>query len=239
VPLGLECRLMRQVLDWLGQNPTATTVASGVGGALCGAGLRQDWGKPNALLWVLGIAVSILLPALGTKRNRLQQGAHAARRCIKNALAACGAAHGYPERHVRVNIMCLSRDGRKRTVEKVTAFNMDADPDCDLEIDASAGVSGEALRQRVPTWGDLALSLQPGGPKWGLTDSQKAKVRSTLKSVLSVPIFDPENPDGDLLGTLQVDSDLTIAEMEFDRPERQAVAERFSDVVALLLKEGR
>ena len=56
---------------------------------------------------------------------------------------------------------------------------------------------------------------------------------------MSVPIFDPDDTDGPLLGTLQVDSDSTFQDMEFDRPERRAVAERFADVVALLLKTGR
>jgi hypothetical protein len=87
--------------------------------------------------------------------------------------------------------------------------------------------------------GDLALALQPGGPTWGLRDAERAKIRRDLKSIMSVPVFDPDNPAGPLLGTLQIDSDRTFQEMEFDNPHRRALAERFADVIALLLKAGR
>jgi hypothetical protein len=98
-----------------------------------------------------------------------------------------------------------------------------------------AAVCGSGLQQ---SWGHW-LAVLWGGPTWGLRDAERAKVRNGLKSILSVPLFDPDNPEGPLLGTLQVDSDLTIQQMEFDRPERRDLAERFADVVALLLKAGR
>ncbi len=224
----------------MADDSTVLTVAGVVGAAICGAGLQQYWGRWDvAALWGVGIAVFALLPALRSRRNRLQQGRRAAQTCIKNALMACGAAYGHPDKHTRANIMLASRGGARRKVDAATAFNMDRDPDQDLEIDATAGVSGEAVRSRVAVWGDLTLARQQGGPSWGLSHPEMAKVRGGLKSVLSVPLFDPDDPEGQLLGTLQVDSDLTIEEMGFDRPERRAVAERFADVVALLLKVGR
>jgi hypothetical protein len=228
---------VQRLLQWLGGYPTATAIVGGVGSAFCGIGLSQSWGHWILVLWVLGIALAIALPASTAKRNRLQQGQRAAQNCIRNLLAACGSAYGHADRHVRANIM-LAKDGRRR-VQAETAFNMDSDSDCDLEIDDSAGVSGEAFVQRATTYGDLAILLHPGGPTWGLRPAEKAKVRRDLKSILSAPIFDPDDAEGPLLGTLQVDSDLTFEQMEFDKPERRAVAERFADVVALLLKAGR
>jgi hypothetical protein len=158
----------------------------------------------------------------------------AAQSCIKKALAALGAAYGHPGRHVRTNIMLVN--GRNRRVDADTAFNMDGDPDHDLEIDITAGVSGEAFVQRATVFGDLRLALQEGGPTWGLRTAERAKIRRELRSILSVPLYDPDDPEGDLLGTLQVDSDLSITEMGFDVPEQRVIAERFADVIALLLK---
>ena len=234
----LEWARVRGVLDAIGEYPTVLTIVGGVGAAICGSGLRQHWGEWWAVPWTLGIFLFVALPALSAKRNRLQQGRQAARSCIRKALAACGSAYGYPDQHVRTNIMLVSKGGKRR-VDKDTAFYMSADPDQDLEIDATAGVSGEAFSQRVTFYGDLAMALQPGGPTWGLRDAERAKVRKGLKSILSVPVFDPDDADGPLLGTLQVDSDLTFEQLGFDRPERRDMAERFADVVALLLKAGR
>ncbi len=72
-------------------------------------------------------------------------------------------------------------------------------------------------------------------PAWGLQAVEQARVRPTLKSILSVPIFNPEDVDGPLLGTLQVDSDLTVEEAGFNKAESSELLQQFADVLALLL----
>ncbi len=52
--------------------------------------------------------------------------------------------------------MLARENGRKRRLDTETAFNMTADPDNDLEIDSTAGVSGEAFVHRLAAYGDLA-----------------------------------------------------------------------------------
>jgi hypothetical protein len=208
--------------------------------AICAIGVENAWQQGTALGaigWGLGLVAAIALSSIPVWRNKLDQTKGAAKTCIKNALKACAVAYGYPVRHVRVNVM-LSQKGRRK-VDSATAFNMSNDPDFDIEIDATAGVSGEAYSLRVPTFGDLTVALQPGVPTWGLKPAELAKIRQSLKSILSVPIFDPDDSAGALLGTLQIDSDLTFTEMQFDLPERREMAERFADVIALLLKAGR
>jgi len=116
---------------------------------------------------------------------------------------------------------------------------MDKDPDYDLEMDATAGVSGQVVVSRRPTIGDISLPLQPGGPDWGLREAEKARVRPTLKSILSVPVFNPTDTDGDLLATLQIDSDVPLAESGLGDEQKREVAQRFADVVSLLLEVSR
>jgi hypothetical protein len=113
--------------------------------------------------------------------------------------------------------MRVCQNKQRRRVDPELTFNMSSDPDIDLEIDVTAGVTGEAWIHRTPAFGDLTLALQKGGPTWGLRATETARVRPSLRSILSVPIFDPDNPTGDLLGTLQVDSDLSLQEMGFRR----------------------
>lgn len=72
-----------------------------------------------------------------------------------------------------------------------------------------------------------------------MRDGEKAKVRQSLKSILSVPVFNPADTDGPLFATLQVDSDFPLAEIGFDQEQKWRVAERFADVVSLLLETHR
>jgi hypothetical protein len=226
--------------DALSEQPTALSIVGGVGAAIAGAGMQEDWGSWRLLGWIVLLGICVGVPAWSANLNRLGQHKRAAAKGIRKVLEACAVAYGYPSKHVRSNIMRLCQaNQRRRCVDPELTFNMTNDPDRDLEIDAAAGVTGEVWTHRTPVWGDLGLVLQHGGPSWGLRPAEIAKVRRELRSILSVPIFDPENSAGDLLGTLQVDSDLTFSEMGFDVQERREIAERFADVIALLLKTGR
>jgi hypothetical protein len=112
---------------------------------------------------------------------------------------------------------------------------MEHDPDRDLEIDAAAAASGRAVAMRRAVVADLGLLQLSAGPTWGLRAEEQARVRPTLKSVLSAPVFNPHDVDGPLLGTLQVDSDLTMEEAGFIRPEAAELLQQFADVLSLLM----
>lgn len=230
---------MQRLDDWLQEHQTLVAIMGPGGSALCALGVRY---APNGWATALFLTLLILcasVPSLTTRVNRLQQGRRAAEACTKRLLRACAHSFGYPRVQVRVNIMKLSTNGQRRKVHAATAFNMEKDPDCDLEIDVTAGVSGQAAVSRRPAFGDISLPLQPGGPDWGLRDTEKARVRQTLKSILSVPVFNPIHTDGPLFATLQVDSDVPLAEIGFDLEQQWRVAERFADVVSLLLETHR
>ncbi len=98
-------------------------------------------------------------------------------------------------------------------------------------------MSGEVIRHRTPADGDLTIAKAVGGRSWGLKPDEVSRVRPTLRSILSVPVFSPKNPDGPLLATPQIDSDATVAAMKFDVLERRELAGRFADVVSLPIEE--
>ena len=154
---------------------------------------------------------------------------------IKSLLEKCARAFVPPGRHVRANVMVFTSNGARRKVSRATAFNMENDPDADLEIDATAAASGKAATERRAAVADLVLLRITAVPAWGLRAEQQARVRSTLQSVLSVPVFNPHDVDGPLLGTLQVDSDLTMEEAGFSKPESAELLQQFADVLSLLM----
>ncbi len=209
------------------------------GSALCGLGIRYAPNAATITILILLLVFCASTPSLAAGVNRLQQGRRAAEGCIKRLLQACAHSFGYPGMHVRVNIMRFSANRQRRKVHASTAFNMDRDPDFDLEIDATAGVSGQAVINRRPAIGDISLPLQAGGPDWGLRDAEKARVRQSLKSILSVPVLNPSDADGPLLATLQIDSDLPLTESGLGNEQKRQAAERFADVVSLLLESSQ
>lgn len=154
---------------------------------------------------------------------------------IRELLQSCARSFVTRDQHVRANMMTFSADRTRRQVHAATAYNMEHDPDRDLEIGATAAASGKAVSERRAAVADLGLLQITAAPAWGLQSSEQARVRPTLKSILSVPIFNPEDIDGPLLGSLQVDSDLTVEEAGFNRPESAELLQQFADVLSLLL----
>lgn len=154
---------------------------------------------------------------------------------IRELLEHCARSFVPHGRHVRANMMTFTSDRTRRKVHTETAYNMEQDPDRDLEIGATAAASGKAVSARRAAVADLGLLQITSAPTWGLQAAEQARVRPTLKSILTVPIFNPEDIDGPLLGTLQVDSDLTVEEAGFTRPESAELLQQFADLLSLLL----
>ena len=154
---------------------------------------------------------------------------------IRQLLETCARAFVPDGRHVRANVMTFTADGLRRAVNRATAFNMADDSDAGLEIAATAGASGKAVRYRRAAVADLTLLQITSVPPGGLSAEEQAHVRPKLKSILSVPIFHPPNAKGRLLGTLQVDSDLSVEQAGFNKPEAAELMQQFADVLSLMM----
>ncbi len=154
---------------------------------------------------------------------------------IRELLETCARSFVGRDQHIRANMMTFSPDRARRRVHAATAYNMERDPDRDLEIAATAAASGKAVTERRAAVADLGLLRITAAPAWGLQADEQAKVRPSLMSILSVPIFNPEDIGGPLLGSLQVDSDLTVEDAGFTKPESAELLQQFADVLSLLL----
>jgi hypothetical protein len=157
---------------------------------------------------------------------------------VRKLLATLASIFKDIDANVRTNVMLVTEDGRRRKVQSETAHNMEHDPDDGLEMDFGSGVSGLAARRRKPAFGNLRYAPNPGSPDWGLSAREQACIRKGLQSILSVPIFDPDDPRGQILGTLQVDSDQPMDTVFADPAKVEYVATTFADALALLLKDG-
>jgi hypothetical protein len=154
---------------------------------------------------------------------------------IRELLETCARSFVPRDKHVRANMMMFNADQTRRQVHTATAYNMENDPDRVLEVGATAAASGKAVTERRAAVGDLGLLRITATPAWGMKPDEQMRVRATLMSILTVPIFNPEDIDGPLLGSLQVDSDLTVEEAGFTKPESAELLQQFADLLSLLL----
>src|SRR6186997_69812 len=84
----------------------------------------------------------------------LESGQEAA---IRELLESCARSFVPRDRHVRANMMTFSADKTRRQVHAATAYNMEQDPDRDLEVGATAAASGKAVAERRAAVADLGL----------------------------------------------------------------------------------
>jgi len=209
-----------------------------------GIGVDHTWddvkkGEPFwFVVWIVGGVAAGLLLVLREVSVRRALSQKVRTDVVRKLLATLATVFKEDDPNVRTNVMLVSPNGKRRKVQSETAHNMTQDPDDGLEIDFGAGVSGRAARERKAAFGDLRYSPAPGHPDWGLTPAEQARIRTSLQSIASVPIFNPDDPRGEILGTLQVDSDQPMNMIFANIPKVEYVATTFADAVALLLKDG-
>ena len=89
----------------------------------------------------------------------------------------------------------------------------------------------------------MVCDLEDAERGWGLDKYQSRLIRPALKSIMAVPIFDPDTisasgrpgPDARLLGVLSLDSDERLV-AEFGSEELQSAAEESAKLIATVLK---
>ena len=119
---------------------------------------------------------------------------------------------------VRAQVMLPTGNGKRIVVYQ---YNMDNDPDQDLDLAEDAGATGNTWAKREPTIADLedAAREQNYAIQWKMTQEQQAKIRKDRKAMLCVPIFDrvsvgtAERLKDSLIGTLSADTNLSLRAM--------------------------
>lgn len=150
---------------------------------------------------------------------------------------------GLPDTAVlRANVALPTGNG---TLRITYAYGMQDDADDRLEFELadareggghSAGACGLCWEDKVPALCDMTDAQENYEEKWHLSRYQQALVRRDVKSLLSVPIFNPvwnaetDPPEQQLIGTLNIDSDADLREW-FGDAETTALVTRLTDEV--------
>lgn len=157
-------------------------------------------------------------------------------RCIHSSMQAALERGNI---HLRVNVMMPRSRNRLRVMY---TCNMDDDTDDRLELPQDGGASGLCWRTHDFVLCDLLEAKKTFGPTWCMTKYQQALVRRSLRSLLSVPIFDhtrfdssKSEVDNPLLGVLNFDSDEDLIK-EFGRPKIQQTAATAAKLLSMSLR---
>src|SRR5262249_22822936 len=126
-------------------------------------------------------------------------------------------------------------------------YNMNTDPDRELEFNIDAGATGRCWAEQRIQVVDLAEVREKARQEpdylerhWKFRPQDQAAVRQTLQALLSVPIFDPrdydpKNNSGTLMGVLNFDSDNSVEEIGFRTQGVVEIARRFAEAIAHIL----
>ncbi len=115
--------------------------------------------------------------------------------------------------------------------------NMRDAPDLGISFERWQGCTDQAWADGRQTMGDLSRATEADlHERWKLSPMQ-IRITNHLKSILSTPIFHPQNSDI-ILGVLSIDSDADMSESRFDQAEFLDAALQVAEALAHLLLVG-
>jgi len=126
--------------------------------------------------------------------------------------------------HFRSNIMIYDPKTAKLQIKH--HYNMMGAVDRDFQLDKDQGCAGRAFSNKQPFLVDILKSSH----ERYFVDS--GKVWSSMKSVMSVPIFIEKTT----IGVLNIDSDLDMKTSQFAKDKVLIVVNAYSDVIAEILE---
>jgi len=187
----------------------------------------EDLGMWNLLPFVaMGILALNLyigaLPSLSLNRVRKQ--------LIEDILASACRSLIRPNfsRHIRAIItICDYRQGCRRTTY---TYNVRADPERTASFPFDFGVTGEAYTVKAAVAREL-----PDNHLETYSPEIRPLIYPQLRCVLAVPLFNPLDPAGRLLGILAFDTAESMQTMRFDNREVKDLAQSWGDLISQLL----
>ncbi len=152
------------------------------------------------------------------------------KRIIEQILEAASRSLIYPNKDMHIRAVITICDYKKNIRRTTYSYNIQADPERTATFPIDFGVTGEALRIRAA----VSKSL-PRNHILTYPQDVQLVIAPELRCVLAVPIFDPRNPAGNIIGILAFDSFERIKNIEFDKRESKVIAQSWADVISEVL----
>lgn len=150
---------------------------------------------------------------------------------INEILKSACDAFIYPDksRHIRAIVtMCDYKNNIRKTIY---GYNINASPERVATYDLYFGVTGEAVKRRIP----VAQSLESNHIET-YEDREKSMVEPRLQCVLAAPIFSQTDKEK-VIGVLAFDSMETIDTVRFDTDYSKELAQSWADILSAIIED--
>jgi hypothetical protein len=152
------------------------------------------------------------------------------KRIIEEILEAACRSLIYPNKNLHIRAIVTLCDHKKGIRQTMYSYNTRPDPERVAIFPIDFGVTGEAYKTRTVVARQLPddhISTYP--------DEVKSSVATDLKSVLALPILNPDNFRAPLLGILAFDSCEKIDTIGFNSRESFDIAQSWADLIGEVL----
>lgn len=142
--------------------------------------------------------------------------------------AACNTLV-YPNTKLHIRAIITICDYKKKKRKTVYSYNIESDPERTAIYDIDFGVTGDAIKKRIPIGEEL-----PENHVGTYSRENGQYVDPDLKSVLAAPIFSIQK-DEIIIGVLAFDSIEPMDKIKFNTRKSKEIAQMWADVLSHLL----
>lgn len=122
--------------------------------------------------------------------------------------------------------ICDFKTGKRATKY---SYNLEADPERNAVVDIDFGITGDAIKRKVPVAGGLSENhMDEYSPENG------RYICPDIRCVLAAPIFSKNNRS-EVVGVIAFDSFETIEKMKFDTHQSKEIAQMWADIISDML----
>lgn len=109
------------------------------------------------------------------------------------------------------------------------SYNLEADPERTAVVDIYFGITGDAIKKKIPVAGGLSENhMDEYSPENG------RYICPDIRCVLAAPIFSQKNRNN-VIGVVAFDSFNTIDEMKFNTHQSKEIAQMWADIISYIL----
>ena len=179
------------------------------------------------ILLIIGITLIIFQIKVGTINKIYEETKKEA--LINEILKSACKTLVYPDVHHNIRscvTICDYKTGKRSTKY---SYNLEADPERTAVVDINFGITGDAIKRKIPVAGGLSENHMDD-----YSSENGRYICPDIRCVLAAPIFS-KKIRSQVIGVVAFDSFETLEEMKFETHQSKEIAQMWADIISNLL----